>query len=146
MGILFFLAAIAAGVANPFQSGTNAQLNKQLQNPLWATIFVYTAGLALLLLIQLFARQAFPEARLAVPPWWAWLGAPVSLVSTFIALTIAEKLGSGVFTGITVTASIATSVVLDHFGLIGFKQHPASPARIAGACLMVAGVWLVSRF
>ena len=55
-------------------------------------------------------------------------------------------MGSAVFTGATLTASLITSVVLDHFGLIGFRQHSASPLRMTGCALMVAGLWLITRF
>ncbi len=40
MTFVLLLAALAAGTANPFQSGTNAELNKQLGSPMWATILV----------------------------------------------------------------------------------------------------------
>ncbi len=147
MTFLLLLVALAAGTANPFQSGTNAELNKQLGSPIWATIMVYCSGLAGLLLIQMFVRNALPStARLAEVPWWAWIGGTVSIISTIAAVTTAQKLGSGVFTGVSITASLMTSVLLDHFGLIGFKQHPASPMRLAGCALMVAGLWIVCRF
>lgn len=142
----FFIAALVGGVANPFQSGTNAQLNKELGKPLWATIFVYALGLAILLTIQVFARQSLPEAKLSGVSWWAWLGAPVSLISTFVALSVAQKMGSGLFTAATVTASLITSILLDHFGLLGFKQHAANPARMGGCALLVLGVWIIARF
>ena len=74
MSFLLFLVALLGGAANPFQSGTNAELNKQFGQPLWATIVVYAFGLALLLLFQLFVRQPLPALSAAVP-WWAWLGA-----------------------------------------------------------------------
>lgn len=146
MSFLLFLVALAAGLANPFQSGLNAELNKQLTRPLWASIIVYATGLAALLLIQLFVRQPIPTDRLAGVPWWAWLGGAVSIISTVIGLTLAQRMGSVLFTGASITASILTSVLLDHFGLIGFKPHPASPARLAGCVLMVAGLWIVARF
>ncbi len=146
MSFLLFLAAIAGGTANPFQSGTNAELNKQLTSPFWATVTVYTLGLALLLLLQLFLRQPLPVGKLHAVSWWAWLGAPISLISTFIALSIAQRMGSAIFTGVTVTASLVTSVLLDHFGLIGFKQHTASPARMAGCAIMIVGLWMISKF
>ena len=146
MSFLLFLAALAGGTANPFQSGTNAQLNKQLGQSLWATIVVYALGLAILLVVQLFVRQPIPLAQASSVTWWAWLGAPISLISTFIALSFAQRMGSGLFTGATVTASLIMSVVLDQFGLIGFKQHAASPARIAGCALMVAGLWMIAKF
>ena len=146
MSWLLFFTALAAGVANPFQSGTNAELNKQLANPLWASVFVYASGLLGLLLAQIFLRQTFPTGKILGVSWWAWCGGLISVISTVIGLTIAQKLGSGVFTGASVTAALLTSVLLDHFGLIGFKQHSASPARFAGCALMVAGLWLIAKF
>jgi uncharacterized membrane protein YdcZ (DUF606 family) len=41
MTLLIVLIAIAAGLANHLQSGTNAEFNKQLASPLWARIVVY---------------------------------------------------------------------------------------------------------
>ena len=146
MPVLLFLLAILAGVANPFQSGLNAELNKQLGRPIWTAIFIYLSAIVGLLLIQLFARQPLVGARVITTPWWAWLGGLVSLISTIVGLTIAQRMGSGLFTGVSVTAALVTSVLLDQFGLIGFKQHPASFARIAGCALMVAGLWLIARF
>ena len=147
MSWLLFLAATLSGISNPFQSGTNAQLNKQLGNPLWATAFVYASGLLGLLVAQVFARQVFPDAtRIAGVSWWAWLGGLISVISTVAGLTLSQKLGSGVFTGASVTAALLTSVLLDHLGIIGFRQHTAGPGRLAGCALMVAGLWLISRF
>ena len=144
---LIYLVAIASGAANPFQSGTNAELNKQLGQPLWAGIYVYLSGLAGLLLLQLFLRQPLPGTdRITSAHPWAWFGGLISIASTMAGLMLAQKLGSGVFTGLTLTASVLTSVALDHFGLIGFKQHTASPMRLAGCALLVGGIWMVSRF
>lgn len=147
MSWLIALVALASGAANPFQAGTNAELNKQLHNPLWATVSVYATGLAAVLLVQLFARQVFPaSSTLRSVPWWAWTGGVISIASTVAGLTLAHRLGSGLFTAFTLTASVVTSVLLDQFGLCGFKTHPASPLRATGCALLIAGVWLVARF
>jgi transporter family-2 protein len=144
---VLFLLALAAGAANPLQSGSNAQLNRQLLSPVWAGILVYATGLLGLLLVQLFLRQPFPTTqRFAQVDGWAWLGGVVSIASTMAGLTLAQKLGSGVFTGLSVTAAIAISVLLDQFGWIGFRQHSASPGRFIGCGLMILGMWLVARF
>lgn len=139
------LIALAAGAANPFQSATNAELNKQLGQPLWAALAVYATGLAGLLLVQALVRQPFPGSVQQVS-WWAWTGGLISLASTVAGLMLAQKLGSGLFTGLTLTASLLTSVLLDQFGLLGMKQHTASPGRLVGCALLVGGVWLVARF
>ncbi len=143
--------ALAAGAANPFQAGANAELNKHLQHPVLAGIWVYLSGLAGLILAALLLRQLSPAvlsrfgAGANQAPWWAWCGGVVSIGSTIAGLMLAQKLGSGVFTALTVTAALVTSVLLDQFGWIGFRQHSASPTRLIGCGLLVAGVWLVSR-
>ena len=85
-------------------------------------------------------------AKLASVPWWAWTGGILSIISTMAGITLAQRLGSGVFTGITLTASITMSIVFDNFGWIGFQQHHASWQRVAGAVLMIFGLWLVARY
>lgn len=146
MGWIIVFLAICAGALTPLQ-GTNAELYKHWQQPIWTTVWVYFSGLACILLIQVFARQAIPTApTLEAAPWWAYLGGTLSIVTTLIALMFAQKLGSGLFTGLSLTASVIVSILLDHMGWIGFKQHTASPMRIVGAILMVCGVWLVSKF
>ncbi len=147
MSWIIYAIAVGAGLANPFQSGTNAELNKQLGAPLWAGIWVYASGLVGLLLMLIFLRQAFPVTgeMLAVSPW-AWTGGLISIASTMAGLMLAQKLGSGVFTGISVTAALVMSVALDQMGAIGFKQHTMSPMRMVGCALMIGGVWMISRF
>ena len=147
MNWISYLLAIGAGAANPVQAGANAELKYALNDPVWSAITVYLSGLLGMLLIQGFVRSGFPGSdKLAAVPWWAWTGGLLSIASTVAGLTFAQKMGSGVFTGISVTASLAASVALDHYGLIGFKQHPASLLRIAGSGLMILGLWLVAKF
>jgi transporter family-2 protein len=141
-----FLVALAAGTSNPLQSGANAELNKHFSQPLWTGLFVYATGLAGILLVQLFIRQPAPVMALNSVPWWAWLGGLISLAPTIIGLTVAQKMGSGLFTGASISAALITSILLDHFGLVGFTRHPVSPARLAGCVLMVGGLWLIARF
>lgn len=144
---LIYILAIAAGAANPFQSGANAELNKQLGQPLWAGLIVYASGFAGILLLQLIFGHGFHSTTaMGQIHWWAWAGGLISIGSTMAGLMLAQRLGSGLFTGLSITAALITSIVLDQFGWLGFKQHSASPVRLAGCGLLIAGVWLVARF
>ena len=143
---LLFVVTLVAGFANPFQAGVNAQLNKELGQPLWAGMIVYATGLASLIVIEICVRQPAPADRISAVSWWAWLGGPISVVSTVVALAIVQRIGSGLFTGASVTAALITSLLLDQFGLVGFRQHSASPARIAGCGFMILGLWMIARF
>jgi transporter family-2 protein len=71
-------------------------------------------------------------------PWWARSGGLLSIGLTLTGLTLAQKLGSGLYTGLTLTASLLASIALDHFGLAGFKPHSVTSLRGAGAGLLVA--------
>jgi len=46
----------------------------------------------------------------------------------------------------TVTCSMVCSVLLDHFGWVGFEVHRLNPPRLAGCALLLAGLFLVSKF
>lgn len=142
-----YLLAAAAGAANPAQAGANSQLQKTLGQAISATLFVYVSGLCGVLLIHVMSRQPFPPAdKLASVPWWAWTGGLLSIGATLAGAAFAQRMGSGVFTGISVTASLAMSVVLDNYGWIGFKVHPATWPRMLGCGLMIVGLWLMAKF
>jgi transporter family-2 protein len=147
VNLLIYLAAIAAGMSNPVQTGASAQLRKSVDNPIFAAGYVYLGGLLIVLIIQLIIRQAWPSTdKFTSVPWWAWTAGLLSVAATMSGIMLAQRLGAGVFSGISVTAAIATSIALDNFGWIGFKQHPASWPRMLGGILMIAGLWLVSKF
>jgi transporter family-2 protein len=55
-------------------------------------------------------------------------------------------MGSMFFTATTVTCSMVCSVLLDHFGWVGFEVHRVNPLRLAGCALLLAGLFLVSKF
>jgi bacterial/archaeal transporter family-2 protein len=148
MNILSYLVAFLAGSASPIQAGASAQLNKGLASPVWAALFVYVSGLLGVIIVQLIVRAPVPFAQIGNGdlPWWAWSGGVLSISLTMTGLMLAQKLGSGVYTGLTLTASLLTSIALDHFGLVGFKPHPVSPLRGIGAGLLVTGIWLIAKF
>jgi transporter family-2 protein len=94
-----------------------------------------------------FLGLAWPgTARLAGVPWWAWLGGAMGGAYVLAMIVLADRLGAALFTGVTVTAAIVTSLLLDHYGWLGFTQHAAGPWRILGGALMIGGVALISLF
>jgi len=55
-------------------------------------------------------------------------------------------MGSAVFTSLSLTAALVTSVLLDHFGWVGFEVHRANPLRLVGCSLMIGGILLIAKF
>ena len=147
MNVLPLLFVAVTGALNAVQSGANAQLVKTTERPWLVGLLVSLVTAAVFVVGWAATGLRVPEAgRMAVAPWWAWTGGLVGACFVAGTLFFAEKLGAGVFTGVTVTAGIVASVLIDHFGWVGFAQHTASPLRILGALAMVAGLFLVARF
>jgi transporter family-2 protein len=147
VNILMVVFVAVAGALNTVQSGANAQLARSLDRHWASALAVSLVTATCFLLALLVTREGLPEAgRVQGAPWWSWAGGACGAAFVTGTLFFAGRLGSGTFTAVTVTAGILTSLVLDHFGLVGFQAHPAGAWRILGGLLMVAGVVLVARF
>ena len=79
-------------------------------------------------------------------PWWAPLGGLVGAVQVYAGLTLVNKVGAGPFVGITVTAALLASLVVDHFGFFHMETHPLNIWRVLGAVLMTGGIALIAKF
>ena len=148
MTAMLYLFAAVAGLLNAVQAGANAGLGKALDNKFAAGLVVVLVNIAVMLLTGAVSSQlAWPGLqRMAAAPWWAWTGGILGAVFILAQLFTAERLGSAVFMTITVTAAVITSLLLDHFGLVGFKEHPIGWGRVAGVVLILAGLGLIARY
>lgn len=140
--------ALLAGIANAVQGGTNATLAKTLGQPFAAGLVVALGtGSTLLLTGLALGRLHLPAlAQAEQVPAWAWFGGCLGALVVLSQFFAAQAIGAAPFLAILVTAGVATSILLDHFGWIGFTVHAASLWRIVGGLLMVAGVTLVALF
>lgn len=138
---------VVAGLLNSVQAGCNATLGKAI-GPFVAGLVVLSVSAATFVLVgTVSGRLAWPGAqRIAEAPWWAWCGGTMGALFIMAQLFAASQLGSAVFMTVSVTAAVIMSLVLDHFGLVGFKQHTAGLGRIAGAALLLAGLALIAKY
>jgi transporter family-2 protein len=80
-------------------------------------------------------------------PWYIWLaGGVLGVIYLTGNILLAPKLGAGALVALVVAGQLVFSVLLDNFGWFGFVQHPAGLARLAGCSLIIAGVFLISKF
>jgi transporter family-2 protein len=141
-------AVLLAGIANAVQAGQNGALAKSLGGSLSAGLVV-AAGTATFITLAGLAsgKLTLPSAAQVLDvPWWAWFGGVLGGGIVVTQLVVARQIGAAPFLGMLVTAGVATSILLDHFGWVGFERHPATLWRIAGGLLMIAGVALVALF
>ena len=142
--LLLLLLAVVAGAVLPVQAGINAQLRVTLGNPLAAALISFVIGTVALALIGLGARISLPTlAVLERAPWWHWTGGLLGAVYVGMMIVLAPRLGAATLIAAVVAGQMLTSLVLDHYALVGFAAHPISLQRLLGAALVIGGVALV---
>ena len=136
---------VLGGVLNTVQAGTNSTLARSLHQPILAALVVTLVNGLFYLAVGAFVGIGLPKSgAVEMVPWWAWFGGAFGGLYVLATIFFSEKLGAGIFIGLTVTAGVLTSIAMDHWGLVGFKPHPLNWPRILGAALMLGGLALVA--
>ena len=144
--LLLILLAMLVGVVLPVQSGVNAQLRIGLGHPLLAAFVSFAVGTIALLGLNLALRTSVPSGEaLGRLSWWHWIGGLLGATYIYLAIVLAPRLGAATLVASIVTGQMVTSLILDHFGLIGYPQQSITPARFVGALLVIGGVLLIQR-
>src|SRR5262245_62431974 len=146
--MVWYLAfAVAAGAMLPIQFGVNAQLSHWVGSPVRAAFVSFLVGTLTLLVVSAFVRKPLPSlARLGDVPWWVWTGGLLGAFYVAASIVSAPKLGAATLAAAIVAGQSVASVLADQYGWVGFKEHHASPGRIAGLVLVAGGVALVRFF
>jgi bacterial/archaeal transporter family-2 protein len=139
--------ALLAGALITVQAGSNSQLKQSLDAPMPALLVNYVLGFSAVLAYALVARVSWPAlGKAAGVPWWAWVGGLAGAVYGIAAILLASSLGAATLMALVVTGQLLCSVLLDHFGWVGFEVYPAGWGRIVGCVLMAVGFALIARF
>jgi transporter family-2 protein len=146
--LLYIAGALFAGVLIPIQTGYNTQLAKAMHGPMVSVLAVYVVGLIFMLAVAVATQTPIPSMAQALDaPRLAWFaGGILSALYVVLLVVLAPKLGAATTVAFVVVGQIVCSAVIDHFGLLGFPEHAASPQRLLGIALMAAGVALVRLF
>ncbi len=143
----YVLLAIAAGAALSIQVGVNNALRAGLGgSPVLAASVNFAVGWICLLAFALATRTPWPSMQVASSlPVWVWLGGMLGAYYVASTISAAPHLGAATLISIVVAAQLLTSLLLDHFGVIGFARHSINTWRVLGAILLVTGVTLIVR-
>jgi transporter family-2 protein len=144
--IVLSLLAAAAGVSLVIQVALNAKLREGLASWSWAGLISYIGGTLTMLFVLALQRPGWPSAAARdALPWSAWIGGFFGAIYIVLAIALLPRLGAASLVALVVAGQMLASSVFDHYGLLGIPQHVATPSRIAGAVLIVAGVVLMRR-
>ena len=137
---------IVAGVLQALGNSMNAQLRGHLVNPFLAAAVSFLPIVFVFATLFLVMPVPLPSLEtLGAMPWYAPLGGLAGAVAVFGGLALVDKVGAGPFNGLTLTANILTSLVLDSLGLFGLQGSGFKPMPWLGGLLMTVGVTFIAR-
>jgi len=140
------LLAVFVGLLLPVQTGVNAQLRTFLGHPIATALVSFGVGAVGLLVAVLWLRIPVPLAEAwSQSAWWQWSGGLLGAIYIALVVVLAPRLGAGTTIAAVVGGQMVASLMLDHFGWIGFPEHPVSALRLLGAGLVILGVALIQR-
>jgi len=143
--LLFF--ALIAGTFFLLQAGINSNLGMFLDHPVKAAFVSFVVGTIVLFIWILTIRKPWPSfLSINRSQWWIWTGGLLGVFIVMISIMIAPRIGVTVFFSLVIKGQVLASLFLDHYGLIGFDQHPINFLRLVGVLFLLSGVVLVRIF
>ena len=130
----------------PVQAGINAALKKGTGNAFlaggWNTFLA-----TFIFVVALFVvKKPLPSTQLlASVPWWGYLGGFCGAAYVLVSLLSAPKLGALLMIVCLTAGQLIASVIIDHFGWVGYDIRPITSSRFFGILLLISGIYLIQR-
>ena len=138
--------AVIAGAFLPMQGSMNSKLAKAGENPVYASMISFTIGVLALVAYILLTSQNVSWKGLKDAPSYSWLGGVLGAFYVTVIVFAFPKIGPGLTFGLVVAGQLITSMVIEHFQIMGTPHQPISVGRIVGVLLIVGGVIAVKKF
>lgn len=142
---IFLGLALLIGAALAVQAGINAQLRVFAGSPFRSAMISVAVSTTALLVIILVDPSREGPMLLARAPWWIYTGGLLGAFVVCGSLMLAPRLGAATLSIGIICGQLVTALLLDQFGLVGYKVVALSPTRIVGALLLGAAVYLIQR-
>lgn len=146
MQYIILLLPLLIGMAVIVQSGANTQLREILGTPFMAAFVSFATGTLFLLIINLFTgfqTQALSLQNIQRSSWWMWTGGMLGAIFICSVIIIAPKIGPTKLFGLIIASQLMFSVIVDHFGLLGFDQQPINIRKLLGVLMLIGGSFLI---
>ncbi len=139
----FFLLMFLAGAAVAVQPSINSRLAQRVGALESSAISFAVGTIALLLLVCLSGRMSFKEIGGA--HWWELTGGLLGAFFVTMTIIVVPRIGTTSAMAATICAQLISGLLLDHFGLFGFRTVPLDGKRMLGALLLLVGASLAFR-
>ena len=144
--LLPYAMMVGAGASLASQQVVNARLRAEIGSPLWAALASYAVGALVLSTAITVVGEPWPSpTAVERTSFSSWSGGLLGAIFILTAILVVPRLGAATVLALTVLGQMLTSLAMDRFGLLGLVPTPLTPARVAGALLLMIGVALIRR-
>ena len=146
MKYLFYLLPILCGLAITTQASVNSQLRISIQNPFAAAVISFAVGTVVLFFVLLSVRQGFPSvSELKALPLHQYMGGVLGAFFVSAIIYALPQIGSANLFILIIAGQLITSLLYDHFGVMGAVQQNITWQKIVGMLLVIAGVYIANK-
>lgn len=146
MSYLYASLVFFVGFLLPVQVGINAELAKFINSPVIAALISFAVGTICLFASVVLLKVPLPVlGQITVIPTWAWGGGIIGATVVLGSIIAGPKIGALALVGILLVGQLVASVLIDHFGWLGFPIQKMNVVRLAGIVLLVVGFFLIRR-
>ena len=147
MGQLYILLALAIGLLLPIQVGFNTEIAQRISSPVTASFFSFAVGTVGLMICLLASRAPWPDFNAIITiPKWLWLGGFIGAFAVFGGIVSGPKIGLLSLVALVLAGQLVASLILDHYGWLGFPIRQLSLGRISGSALLLIAVILIHKY
>ena len=131
------LGRIPAAAGGHWQGGGSAPA---------AALVNFLVGTVALSLFLFVLRQPWPDrTQWESVPAWAWFGGLFGALYVATATFAGPRLGALLLLALTVAGQMVASIIVDHYGLLGFREQAVTAPRLIGVLFLVIAIYLIAR-
>lgn len=136
-----------AGAVLAMQPAMNSKLALGIDSSLYASLYSFTTGSLLLVLICLFLnghRENITKVFTARRPFWVWGGGLLGTCIVVGQTYLVNHVGVGLLTIINIFGMLVMSVIIDNYGILGAQKVHITPKKAIGLFLVLGGIVMLN--
>ena len=138
-----FLLMMGGGAVLALQPSINARLAQKV-GIIESSFISFTVGaIVLAVAVSVWGRGSL--RAIATASWWELTGGLLGAAFVTLTILVVPRIGTAAAMAAIIAAQLTTGLLMDNFGLFGFRGAPLDGKRIAGTLLLMAGAALVFK-
>jgi len=142
--VLFFVVMFIAGMAVAIQPSINGRLAQRV-GALESSCISFAVGTLILFAFLLVGGKLGNLRGITDARWWELTGGLLGAFFVTLTIVIVPRIGTASAMAAIIAAQLMTGLLLDQYGIFGFRTIALDGKRSLGVALLLIGAGLVFR-